>query len=185
MVPATRAKVVDLDQRDVQQARAGDLAAAGRLYRRHQQKVWSLARLMTGSAEDAEDVCQEAFLRALGALDGFRGDARFSSWIYRITVNQSRNLCASKGRRAAAAAELKDAQGPVAPARQSTAELRAALAQALERLTPGQREVFTCHDVLGMSHQEAAYVLDCAEGTSKAQLHKARLRLRDVLKGVQ
>ena len=185
MAPATRAKVVDLDQRDVHGAREGDPAAAGRLYRRHQQKVWNLARLMTGSAEDAEDVCQEAFIGALGGLDGFRGDARFSSWIYRITVNQARNLHARKGRREAAAVKLKDARGPVAPARQSTAELRVALAQAVERLTPGQREVFTCHDVFGMSHQEAAYVLDCAEGTSKAQLHKARMRMRDVLKGVQ
>lgn len=185
MAPATRAKVTDLDQRDVQRARQGDLAASGRLYRRHQQKVWNLARLMTGSAEDAEDVCQEAFMRALGGLDGFRGDARFSSWLYRITVNQARNLYASKRSREAATGQLRDARGPVAPARRCAAELRAALAQAVGRLTESQREVLTCHDVLGMTHQEAAYVLGCAEGTTKAQLHRARMRLRQILKGVQ
>ncbi len=185
MAPAMTAEVVDLDQRDVRRARLGDMTAAGRLYRRHQKKVWNLARLMTGSAEDAEDVCQDAFMRALGGLEGFRGDARFSSWLYRITVNQARNLYARSRSREAAVGELTEARGAVAPARRGGAELRAALAQAMERLTGGQREVLTCHDVFGMSHQEVGYVLGCAEGTSKAQLHKARLRLREILKGAQ
>lgn len=183
MVPAKTAEVVDLDRWDVQRARGGDLAAAGRLYRRHRQQVWNLARLVCGNAEDAEDVCQDAFLRALRGLDGFRGEARFSSWLYRITVNQARNHHASAGRRRAAVGDLQEARIVESPARGGGAELRAALAQAVHRLTEGQLEVLTCHDVLGMSHQETAYVLDCAEGTSKAQLHKARMRLRKILKG--
>lgn len=182
MGPAT-AKVMDLDQRDVEGARQGRQDAAERLYRRHHHRVWNMARLMTGSVQDAEDICQDAFIRALGGLDRFRGDARFSTWLYRITVNLARNLYARRQRRAAAADDLPDPRGALSPEGSSSAELRAALTQALARLTEGQREVFTCHEVFGMSHQEIAYVLGCAEGTSKAQLHKARLRLRQLLKG--
>ena len=177
--------VVDLDARDVARARQGDRAATERLYRRHQRRIWHLARLMTGSAQEAEDICQEVFLRALGGLERFRGEARWSTWLYRITINHVRNLRARQQTRRAVEAEPAEAGEELARpgelARRSTAELQAALAQALPRLSEGQREVLACHDVLGMTHAEIGFVLGCAVGSSKAQLHKARLRMRALL----
>ncbi len=181
IVPTVATEPVDLDARDVGLARGGDMGAAERLYRRHQRRVWNLARvMMRGAEQDAEDVCQEVFLRALSKLDQFRGDARFFTWLARITVNQVRNRQAKHQVRMRVLCD----SGPdpdnggsrVALASSSSAELRAALAQAISSLSERQREAVCCHDVLGMNHKEIAYALGCAEGTSKAHLHRARLR---------
>jgi RNA polymerase sigma-70 factor (ECF subfamily) len=172
----------DLDQTDVAGAREGDPAAAERLYRRHRTRVLNLARYVAGNRRDAEDICQETFVRALGGLKGFRGEASFSTWLCRITVNQARNtLARSRTRQRLELVEPDGAPDPRPVAQRSTAELRVALTRAMSRLSEGQREVLICHDVLGMKHEEIAYVLGCAAGTSKAQLHKARLRMRDLL----
>lgn len=180
------AQVVDLDARDVDRARRGDLTAAERLYRRHQRRVWNMARVMLGGGArgeaDAEDICQEVFLRALGRLEQFRGEARFGTWLHRITVNQVRNHQARQRVRSVEEGRDDPELGsPVSPGRRPRPELKAALAGAMEQLSERQREVLCCHDVLGMSHLEIAYVLGCAEGTSKVQLHRARMRVRALL----
>jgi RNA polymerase sigma-70 factor (ECF subfamily) len=169
----------DPDAADLDAVLAGDRGAAERLYRRHRGRVLAIGRLMAG-ARDAEDICHEAFLRALGGLAGFRREVPFAAWLCRIAVNQCRNLAARDRTRRLAIVDGVDAEGVPAAAR-AQLELRAALARAVGELSQGQREVLVCHDVLGMSHEEIGGVLGCAEGTSKAQLHKARLRLRELL----
>jgi RNA polymerase sigma-70 factor (ECF subfamily) len=162
--------------------RAGDLRAAEALYRRHQQKVYDLARLITGDERDAEDVCQEAFVRAFRSLNNFRGEARFSSWLYRIAINQSRNLNDQKRAKGRLLRLVREPHsGAASIGQRSVVELRQALTRALGQLSPSQREILVCHDVLGLKHHEIAQALDCAEGTSKAQLHRARLRVREIL----
>ncbi len=173
--------MLDPDGPDVDAAASGDLAAAGRLYARHRNRVTGLARLLTGNRGDAEDVCQDAFLRALSGLDGFRREVPFAAWLSRIAVNRCRDLHArTQTRRRLALVE--DSSAALLATRPQP-ELQAALRQALGRLSDGQREVFVCHDVLGMGHQEIGFALGCAEGTSKVQLHRARLRLRAILAG--
>lgn len=172
---------VDSDAGDVKAAAAGDPDAAERLYRRHRARVINVARLMTGSNRDAEDVCQETFVRALGALSSFRGEAAFSSWIYRIAINQSRNLLAKERVRKRLQLVDPTEENNAPPSQRPVAELRVSLKRAVARLSQGQREVFICHDVLGMKHEEIGHVLGCAPGTSKAQLHRARLQLRALL----
>jgi RNA polymerase sigma-70 factor, ECF subfamily len=181
--PMRATAVADPDAADVEAAAHGEIAAAARLYAQHRAHVVSLARLMTGSAGDAEDVCHEAFLRALTHLASFRREVPFVAWLSRIAVNLSRNLHgrARTRRRFQVIEGGAAAAGPAVG--RASAELQVALRQAMQRLSDGQREVFVCHDVLGMQHAEIAYTLGCAEGTSKVQLHKARLRLRAILAG--
>jgi len=173
----------DADGADLALARQGDLVACERLYRRHRTRAQNLARLMVGSQGDAEDVCQDAFVRAFSGLAGFRGEVPFAAWLCRIVVNRCHDLRARRRTRR----ELQlvdDAEEAPAPiAERAAPELRLAIKQALGRISDGQREVLICHDVLGMSHEEIGFVMDCAPGTCKAQLHKARLRLRELLGG--
>ena len=169
----------DPDRQDVEAARRGDLRAAERLYRRHQARVVNLARMMIGSQRDAEDICQETFVKALQGIDRFRGEASFATWLCRIAVNQARSQLASRRSRLRMVAAATQDQTP--PRQRPLAELRVALARAVAFLSEGQREVLICHDVLGMKHEEIAFVLSCAPGTSKAQLHRARARMRELL----
>lgn len=171
----------DPDAEDVAAAVGGDLQAAGRLYRRHRIRVTSLARCITGSPRDAEDVCQETFIRALGGLARFRGQAKFKTWLYRIALNQARNALASRQSRQRLEVLEGGTERMESISQRPVAELSVALARALARLSERQREVLICHDVLGMKHEEIAEVLQCASGTSKVQLHRARLRLRELL----
>ena len=177
-VPTTS---TDPDAQDVAAAAGGDLQAAGRLYRRHRTRVTSLARCVTGSPRDAEDVCQETFIRALGGLGRFRGQAQFKTWLCRIALNQARNALASRKTRQRLELLEGGSERMEPISQRPLAELSVALARALAHLSERQRDVLICHDVLGMKHEEIAYVLECASGTSKVQLHRARLRLRELL----
>jgi RNA polymerase sigma-70 factor (ECF subfamily) len=146
------------------------------MFEKHSRKVYAMALRLTGSAADAEDVVQETFLRAFRHLSTFRGDSRFSTWLCRIAINQSRNAYKQRAR----SAPEKDV--PVEPG-QKDALVRARLEKALGVLPAGYREVLVMHDVMGMGHKEIAEVLETAEGTSKSQLHKARARMRELLSG--
>jgi len=171
----------DPDLAEVRAAQGGDLAAAGQLYRRHQRRVTHLAYLMVGSHRDAEDICQDTFVHALRALGRFRGDSAFTTWLSRIAINECRDFCARQRRRE----RLRplDLGGEQPLSERPIGELRLGLVRALWGLSQGQREVLVCHDLLGMKHDEIAVALGCAVGTSKAQLHKARLRVRNLLRG--
>lgn len=177
------ARSTDPDADDVAAASTGDLEAAERLYRRHRTRITNVARILTGNSRDAEDVCQETFVKALGGLSRFRGEAAFSSWLYRIAINQSRNLLAKEQVRQRLQVVGPEDEEGASPSQRPVVELRIALLRAMAHLSEGQREVVICHDVLGMKHEEIAYVLGCATGTSKAQLHRARLQLRALLGG--
>lgn len=164
---------------DVARAAAGDAAAFERLYRRHVGRIYSLARRMLG-AEEAEDATQEVFVRAWQKLDRFRGESAFGTWLHRVAINSL------LGRRAALATrrsrfEGSEAGAPPLATRPARVDLRVDFDAALERLPRGAREVFVLHDVEGYTHEEIGAMLEVTAGTSKSQLHRARMALREYL----
>jgi len=161
---------------DVRAARFGDTEAFERLYRAHVSRVYGLACRMAGS-ERADELTQDVFVRAWEKLGTFRGEAAFSSWLYRLAVNLmcSRLRALKLQREREMANEIPLA---VARARHDSIEIRLDFEVALERLPDGAREVFVLHDVEGYKHREIAEQLDITAGTSKSQLHRARMILR-------
>ena len=164
--------------------RAGDADAFEELYRQHARRLFSLVVRMVGSTADAEDLVQEVFLQAHRTLAGFRGDSTLGTWLYRLTMN--RCLDHLRGRqakmsRATASLDDEDAAEPMAPVVPSAIS-RMDLEKAIAALPPGSRAAFLLHDVEGFEHQEVAEILGVSEGTSKSQVHKARLKLRAMLK---
>lgn len=176
----TRAKTgaPDLDREDVGLAVAGDTAAFERIYRRHAARVHTLCRRMI-SPDESEDVTQEVFIRAWEKLSLFRGDAAFGTWLHRLAVNV---ILARRQRQAKHHERFgADATGFEAPARQHRRDLRMDVDAAIRTLPPGAREVFVLHDVEGYTHEEIADLLAVSAGTSKSQLHRARMSLRQYL----
>lgn len=161
---------------DVRAARFGDTEAFERLYRAHVSRVYGLACRMAGS-ERADELTQDVFVRAWEKLGTFRGEAAFSSWLYRLAVN----LMCSRLRALKLQREremVNEIPLAVARARHDSIEIRLDFEVALERLPDGAREVFVLHDVEGYKHREIAEQLDITAGTSKSQLHRARMILR-------
>ncbi len=164
------------DAEDAKLAAAGEREAFERLYRRHVPRIHSLARRMLG-AEEAEEATQDAFVRAWTKLAGFRGEAAFGTWLYRLSLNVFLGRRAELGkarRRFAAETELAALPRSGEP----RPELRVDFARALERLPDGAREVLVLHDVEGYKHEEIAVMLGINTGTSKSQLHRARMLMR-------
>jgi RNA polymerase sigma factor (sigma-70 family) len=167
------------ERADVSAAAAGDAAAFERLYRRHGGRIYSLAVRMLGEA-DAEDATQEAFIRAWRGLARFRGDAAFGTWLHRLAVNHFlgfRQSAARRRSRFTGEVEVADAPAP----RPARPDIRMDMAAAVERLPEGARRIFVLHDVEGYTHEEIAGLLDLSPGTSKSQLHRARMALRAYL----
>jgi len=166
--------------------RAGDADAFEELYRQHARRLFSLVMRMVGSAEDAEDLVQEVFLQAHRKLAGFRGESTLGTWLYRLTMNHC--LDHLRGRqakmsRATGSLDDEDAIEPVAPAPMVPQAIsRLDLERAIDALPPGSRAAFLLHDVEGFEHREIADILGISEGTSKSQVHKARLKLRTLLR---
>ena len=162
---------------DATLAQAGDTDAFERLYRTHVARVHSLARRMAGP-QHADELTQDVFVRAWEKLDTFRGEAAFGTWLHRLAVN----LILSRRQRMGRERDrfLADSEIALEHAhdRPRTVGLRLDLETAIERLPAGARQVFVLHDVEGYRHQEIADLLDIAPGTSKAQLHRARMLLR-------
>jgi RNA polymerase sigma-70 factor, ECF subfamily len=166
---------------DVALAAGGDASAFERLYRTHVARIHSLTRRMLGSHE-ADEVTQDIFVRTWQKLGQFRGDSAFSTWLHRLAVNvviEKRRSFAIQRERMSDDPEALDAI-TVAPAR---ADLRVDFDAAIEQLPPGAREIFVLHDVEGYKHREIAAMLDITSGTSKRQLHRARMLLRQHLSG--
>ncbi len=166
---------------DAALAARGDARAFERLYREHVGRVHALARRMTGG-ELAEELTQEVFVRAWQKLATFRGEAAFGTWLHRLAVN----LILS--RRAALAVERRRRRGgsevlEIVPARPAGREFAVDFEAAIARLPEGARQIFVLHDVEGYKHEEIAGLLGIASGTSKAQLHRARMLLRGHLDG--
>lgn len=169
----------------VERCRQGDLAAFETIYRAHAGRLYSVAYRMVGNPADAEDLLQEIFLSAHRKLSGFRGDSALGTWLYRLATN----LCLDHLRsRAAKAGQLTGAledEPALADAGSRRLSERTIAKMDLERaltlLPEGCRTAFVLHDVEGLEHREVAERLGIAEGTSKSQVHKARLRLRAIL----
>jgi RNA polymerase sigma-70 factor, ECF subfamily len=166
---------------DVALAAAGDASAFERIYRTHVARIHSLTRRMLGSHE-ADEVTQDIFVRTWQKLGQFRGDSQFSTWLHRLAVNvvieRRRSFAIQRERMSDDPTALELAT--VAPAR---ADLTVDFEAAIEQLPPGAREIFVLHDVEGYKHREIAAMLDITSGTSKRQLHRARMLLRKHLNG--
>ena len=179
--PAARAEDLAL----VERCRRGDLAAFEELYRAHAGKLFSVACRLLGNPTDAEDLLQEIFLSAHRKLDGFRGESALSTWLYRLATNHCLDFLRSRAARTNQLTDtLDDEVGHFDAGRQGLAEqtvTKMDLERALARLPEGCRAAFVLHDVQGLEHREVAEALGIAEGTSKSQVHKARLRLRTLL----
>jgi RNA polymerase sigma-70 factor, ECF subfamily len=171
----------------VARARSGDQDAFGTLMARHRDGVFTMALRLVGERETAADVTQEAFLRAWRGLARFRGEARFTTWLYRITVNTASNHRARVARhRAASLDETAGVADPDAPSPEDAAErvgVRRDLLAALAALPMRQRTVVVLKDVYGWTHQEIAGALGISVTAAKVRLHRARARLRDHLGG--
>jgi RNA polymerase sigma-70 factor (ECF subfamily) len=169
----------------VAQCRGGDAEAFGELYRRHAGRLYNLAYRMFGNGPDAEDALQEIFLIAYRKLAGFKGESALSTWLYRLAVNHCLDHLRSKAAKMGQATESLDADergGAHAPRTAPDMVVsRVDLERAIAQLPEGCRAAFLLHDVEGLEHQEIAQVLGIATGTSKSQVHKARLKIRAYL----
>jgi RNA polymerase sigma-70 factor (ECF subfamily) len=171
---ATTRMAVDRD--DVSLAARGDGSAFERLYRAHAARVHGLVRRMSGG-RDADELTQDVFVRVWQKLDTFRGDAAFATWLHRLAVNVVIERFRSSAVRRA---RLHDGDAAVAllAAHAAGPELSIDFEAAILRLPEGARQIFVLHDVEGYKHAEIAALLGIAPGTSKAQLHRARMMLR-------
>jgi RNA polymerase sigma-70 factor (ECF subfamily) len=169
----------DLDREDVALASAGDHDAFERLYRRHVGRVTSLARWLLDPGE-TDDAVQEIFIRVWQKLHTFAGQSAFGTWLHRVAVNlllrRRQTLSVSRKRHSSDDTPLLSvAASPERP------DLRVAIERAVDLLPAGAREVFVLHDMEGYKHEEIAGMLRVDPGTSRSQLHRARLLLRQQL----
>ena len=180
LVPPVDAGTAPEPASEVARAAAGDVRAFEALYRTLLPRVHSLVRRMT-AGRDADELTQDVFVRVWQKLGTFRGDSSFSTWVHRLAVNVViERFRTDQSRRA----RLHDGEeifetlaGPA-----QTRDLGMDYEAALEKLPDGAREIFVLHDVEGYKHHEIATLLEISAGTSKAQLHRARMMLRRHLK---
>lgn len=171
-------------------AQSGDGTAFEVLYNMHKRRVYSLCLRMLGNVAEAEDLTQEAFLQLHRKISTFRGDSAFSTWLHRMAVNVVLMHLRKKGLPLVSLEETLEPNQEDGPRKDFGARDltlagsldRVALERALDDLPPGYRMVFVLHDVEGYEHNEIAGMLQCSIGNSKSQLHKARMRLRTLLR---
>jgi RNA polymerase sigma-70 factor (ECF subfamily) len=168
--------------------REGEAGAFEELYRSHAGRLYNLTFRMAGSAQEAEDLLQDVFLHAHRKLGSFRGESTLGTWLYRLAVNQCLDFLRGRQNRMAKASSSLDEEGAEEPAAVApavpTAVSRIDLERAIARLPEGCRAAFVLHDVEGFDHNEVARMLGVSEGTSKSQVHKARMKLRAMLSSV-
>jgi RNA polymerase sigma-70 factor, ECF subfamily len=174
----------------IRMAQQGDAAAFERLYQLHKRRVYGLCLRMVNNATEAEDLAQEAFLQLFRKIQTFRGESGFSTWLHRLTVNVVLMRLRRKSLVDASVEEMSErGENSDKPRREfGRRDLRLSglidrlnLQRAVEQLPRGYKAMFMLHDVEGYEHHEIAQLLGCSVGNSKSQLHKARLRLRDLL----
>ena len=169
---------------NVKLAADGDKTAFEGLYRSYHRRVYSLCLRMTRNASDAEDLTQDVFVQLFRKLKTFRGESAFTTWLHHLTVNQ----VLMHFRRPVVRRERTTEDGTT-PIQIKTANNSSrmslvdhiSLNEALRQLSPGYRAVFLLHDIAGFEHQQIGKILGCTVGTSKSQLHKARMKLRWLL----
>ena len=174
----------------VSRAKDGDGDAFTVLFEQHKKRVYSLCLLMTGNVAEAEDLTQDAFMQVFRKLKTFRGDSAFSTWLYRVAVNTVLMSLRKRKPRQVSLDEPISVEHSMVPRDLgrndpglSGAVDRIALARALQELPEGYRRIFILHEVEGYQHHEIATALGCSVGNSKSQLHKAKLRIRELLAG--
>ena len=178
----SKAKDYDLTQA----ASKGNMAAFEEIYQRHHRRVYSICLRMLQNAFEAEDLTQDVFIQLYRKVGSFRGDSAFTTWLHRLTVNQvlmhfrKRNVKFEKTTEEGETPE-QIVTGTDNPFKMQIVD-KMALENAIEQLPAGYKNVFVLHDVEGFEHEEVARILGCSVGTSKSQLHKARLKLRKLLK---
>ena len=165
----------------VVRAREGDLRAFEELYRAHHRRIYALALRMTGDACRAEEVTQEAFVKAWESLPGFRGESSFGTWLHGLTVHVALRHARTERRREARIEAAGDLSAYAAEARRALPETSIALERAVAALPDGARRVLVLHDIEGYRHEEIARQLGIAVGTVKAQLHRARKLVMEAL----
>jgi RNA polymerase sigma-70 factor, ECF subfamily len=179
----TDPKLLDREHAEVALAAAGDRRAFERLYRAHVDRVYSICARMVNDRGRAEELTQDVFVRAWSKLSLFRGESAFGTWLHRLAVNVVLNERKTERRRQEKFNEVEDFDDV------STGHLRedptpglaVDLEAAIQTLPPGARRVFVLHDVEGYTHEEIAEMLGVTSGGTKAQLHRARLLLRQAL----
>ena len=165
----------------VARAQAGDQTAFRELYRQHAGRVYALCLRLTGDGRDAEERTQDVFVRLWDKLRSFRGDSAFSSWLHRLAVNVVLNERRTTGRRERRVMSAEDPDTVVGAQHAAPLHLNIDLERAIAELPDGAREVFVLYDIEGYGHGEIAQLVGIAEGTSKAQLFRARRLLREKL----
>lgn len=174
----------------IRRAQQGDGAAFERLYQLHGRRVYALCLRMVRNTAEAEDLAQEAFLQLFRKIHTFRGDSAFSTWLHRLAVNvvlmklrkktvPETSLEETTEPDEESGSPRKDVGGP--DLLLSGSIDRVNLERAIEQLPPGYKTVFVLHDIQGYEHNEIAEIMGCSIGNSKSQLHKARMRLRELL----
>lgn len=172
---------LDGDRADAARAASGDVQAYERLYRAHLPRIYSLVRRMAG-ADEADELTQDVFVRAWQKLHLFRGDSAFGTWVHRVAVNVVLEWMRSR-RHEKFKHHDPEAVFEITPGRPARPDAALDFEAALDRLPAGAREIFVLHDVEGHKHGEIAGMLGISPGTSKAQLHRARLLMRRFLSG--
>lgn len=165
----------------VQAAQRGDLHAFEKLYRENERKVFGLCFRMASDPALAEELTQDVFVRAWQKLSSFQGRSAFSSWLYPLAVNVALSERRSRRRRTGRELATDDLTPFERPDKPEPPDSGVDLERAMASLPPGARAVFVLHDVEGYRHEEIAHMTGMAEGTSKAQLHRARKLLRERL----
>jgi len=171
-------------------AQQGNAAAFERIYRLHSRRVYALCLRMVGNTTEAEDLTQEAFLQLFRKIHTFRGESAFSTWLHRLAVNVVLMRLRKKSLPETSLEETTEPDEETGGPRKEVGGLdllltgsidRVNLERAIEQLPRGYRSVFVLHDVQGYEHNEIAEIMGCSIGNSKSQLHKARMRLRELL----
>jgi RNA polymerase sigma-70 factor, ECF subfamily len=169
----------------VRLAAMGNINAFEILYERYHRRTYSLCLRMTSSQSESEDLTQEVFIQLFRKVGSFRGESAFSTWLHRMTVNQV--LMHFRRRSVKNEKTSDDGEMPeqIVPGTENQTKMpvldRIALKRAIDQLPPGYKSAFVLHDVEGYEHEEVAKILGISVGTSKSQLHKARLKLRGLL----
>jgi RNA polymerase sigma-70 factor (ECF subfamily) len=173
----------------IERAQQGDASAFEALYHLHKRRVYSLCLRMTANTATAEDLTQEAFLQLFRKIATFRGESAFSTWLHRMAVNVVLMQLRKKGLNVVPLEETMEGEEESAKKEPGAEDVHLAgsvdrlqLQQAIGELPPGYRMIFLLHDVQGYEHNEIADMVGCSIGNSKSQLHKARMKLRELLK---
>ena len=190
MTDARKSKEAKLTEAEaIERAKQGDAEAFEFLYNLHKRRVYSLCLRMTTNTAEAEDLTQEAFLQLFRKIGTFRGESAFSTWLHRMAVTGVLMRLRKKGLPIVPLEDTIETEEETPKKELGADDLaltgsidRLELQRSIEALPPGYRSIFVLHDVEGFEHNEIADMVGCSIGNSKSQLHKARMKLRELLK---